>query len=198
MHIYKTINLVNGKIYVGKSVSERISYLGSGTALGHAIKKYGRENFIKEIIEADITDKKVLAEREVWWIAQYRESNAEMYNIADGGEGGVGRKKGTPNPSKQRPVSIEGNIYEGVCKAADSLGMPYQTLCCRLNNQKNYAAWFYVDSPKEITEIGVYGKGAGPSISNIQQLECPHCKRKGKGNGFRRWHFEKCSKKLPI
>ncbi len=30
MRIYKTLNLINGKIYVGKDASDRKGYLGSG------------------------------------------------------------------------------------------------------------------------------------------------------------------------
>jgi hypothetical protein len=50
MYIYKTTNKINGKVYIGKSVDESIDYLGSENILKHSIKKYGRKNFIKEII----------------------------------------------------------------------------------------------------------------------------------------------------
>jgi len=45
--VYKTINLVNGKIYVGLHVTDKLDddYLGSGKLIQAAIKKYGRENF---------------------------------------------------------------------------------------------------------------------------------------------------------
>lgn len=51
--IYKTINLVNRKQYIGQcSLHRRCwkSYLGSGKALKRAIKKYGRENFERSIL----------------------------------------------------------------------------------------------------------------------------------------------------
>jgi len=53
--IYKTTNLINGKIYIGQHlVKNEINldpwYLGSGTFLFKAIKKYGRDNFKREVL----------------------------------------------------------------------------------------------------------------------------------------------------
>ena len=64
MFIYKTTNLINGKIYIGKYKGNRKNYLGSGVILKKAIKKYGIENFTREIIEDNIEDSQVLSERE--------------------------------------------------------------------------------------------------------------------------------------
>ena len=46
--IYKTTNLVNGKIYIGKARQKRTldeRYFGSGILLKKAVKKHGKENF---------------------------------------------------------------------------------------------------------------------------------------------------------
>ena len=50
--IYKTENKINGKIYIGKHITNTIgdNYLGSGIYLLNAIKKYGKENFKKRYI----------------------------------------------------------------------------------------------------------------------------------------------------
>ena len=50
MIIYKTTNLINGKIYVGKDSKNNNNYLGSGKILNLAINKYGIENFKKETL----------------------------------------------------------------------------------------------------------------------------------------------------
>lgn len=51
--VYETTNLINGKRYIGVHASSRCRdhYLGSGTVLKAAIKKYGRENFQRKILK---------------------------------------------------------------------------------------------------------------------------------------------------
>jgi group I intron endonuclease len=86
MIIYKTVNAINGKFYIGQDSNNNPKYLGSGTLLKRAIEKYGIQNFIKETLEVCFT-KEELNEREKYWI---KETKAQElgYNIAEGGSGG--------------------------------------------------------------------------------------------------------------
>ena len=88
MVIYETINLVNGKRYIGQDTNDDPNYLGSGKTLKKAVEKYGRENFRKVILER-CNSKEELDEREKHWI---RITNAQKsnkyYNIVQGGTGG--------------------------------------------------------------------------------------------------------------
>jgi len=88
MQIYKIINCLNSKIYIGKDTSSDPNYYGSGVIINRAIKKYGIENFTKEII--DTAEAKVdLAEKEKYWISFYNSTDKEIgYNISKGGDGG--------------------------------------------------------------------------------------------------------------
>ena len=50
--IYITTNIVNGKRYLGQKTFDRKwkDYIGSGIAFNAAVKKYGKENFIRNIV----------------------------------------------------------------------------------------------------------------------------------------------------
>jgi group I intron endonuclease len=85
--IYKIVNKLNGKIYIGKTKRLRESYYGSGLSITYAIKKYGKENFDRTIIEE--CDDTNLSSREIYWIGYYQSNNNQYgYNISRGGEGG--------------------------------------------------------------------------------------------------------------
>lgn len=90
MIIYKTINLINNKIYVGQDTRNNPKYLGSGNLLKNAIKKYGIENFKKEILEDDIDDINILNEKEIYWIKKLNSKRPNGYNLTDGGCGNLG------------------------------------------------------------------------------------------------------------
>ena len=51
-YIYKTTNLINGKIYIGKHKSEKYdkNYYGSGKIISIAISKYDISNFKNELL----------------------------------------------------------------------------------------------------------------------------------------------------
>ena len=50
MEIYKTTNKITGHFYIGLNTTSQRNYLGSGVDLKKQVKKYGKENFIKEIL----------------------------------------------------------------------------------------------------------------------------------------------------
>lgn len=85
--VYKTINNINGKIYIGVHSTNNLkdSYIGSGKALLRAIKKYGKENFSKRILY--VTEHKELAYRlEKLLVTQNIVKNSNYYNQVVGGK----------------------------------------------------------------------------------------------------------------
>ena len=86
MVIYKTINMLNSMIYVGRDAENDPEYLGSGVRLDWAMAEFGRENFRKEILENCTPGN--ICEREIYWIAKLDACNPLIgYNILPGGEG---------------------------------------------------------------------------------------------------------------
>lgn len=93
-YIYKTTNLINGKIYIGQHKGKMSShYIGSGNLMKLAIAKHGKENFSMDII-AFATTKAMLDGLEMKHIYEYRQvfGEAFMYNLAIGGGGANGYK----------------------------------------------------------------------------------------------------------
>jgi len=88
LYIYSTKNILNEKCYVGQHASndKDNKYLGSGILIDKAIKKYGRKNFIKTIIEF-CNNEEELNEREIYWIKQLNTIHPYGYNISEGGYG---------------------------------------------------------------------------------------------------------------
>lgn len=88
LFIYMTTNMIDGKRYIGQHKGyEYDEYLGSGVRIVNAVKKYGKENFKREIICYCDTQEE-LDEQEIYWIKYYDAANSEdFYNIAEGGNG---------------------------------------------------------------------------------------------------------------
>lgn len=112
-YIYKTTNLINNKIYIGQKKSDEFveSYLGSGTILNRAIKKYGKENFKVEIIEW-CKNLEELCERERHHIAKEKSlyGYGIGYNITHGGEFG---DTFTHHPNKEEIRQAMSERYTG-------------------------------------------------------------------------------------
>lgn len=99
MIIYKITNKINNKCYIGKTIRTlekrwKVHVIHSkrpdDNLLFHrAIRKYGEENFLLEIIDT-ANNEKELNEKEKYWIEFYKSYLKENgYNLTKGGEGGA-------------------------------------------------------------------------------------------------------------
>ena len=92
MYIYKIVNKVNGKIYVGQTtetIEQRFKrHMGyqkdeHDTKFYRAVRKYGVDNFYVEMIE-EVEDREQLNAREEYWIRELDTVNSG-YNSYYGG-----------------------------------------------------------------------------------------------------------------
>lgn len=87
--VYRTINLTNGKFYIGvhKSINEEFDgYYGSGHLIKRALKKYGKDCFKRNDLFVYKNPKEAFKE-EKRLLEQWRD-HPDCYNIAKGGYGG--------------------------------------------------------------------------------------------------------------
>ena len=118
--VYKVVNIINGKIYVGitnqgykirwyKHCSDAIH--DSSFPIHQAIRKYGVANFTVEVLEV-CENIDLLKEREQYWIKELnsRTINGEGYNLTDGGDGTFGRKHSKETKEKIRASMMGKNV----------------------------------------------------------------------------------------
>lgn len=90
--VYLTTNLINGKKYLGKHSTNTLEdgYLGSGTIINKAIKKYGKENFKREILEFCDSLEEAYNKEELTIKEYCAVELDEFYNLTKGGKGNKG------------------------------------------------------------------------------------------------------------
>lgn len=80
--IYETKNLLNGKLYRGCHSTENIDdgYLGSGVVFQKALRKHGKENFKRTILEIfDNVEEMIEAEKR--YVNQEWVNRDDTYNL---------------------------------------------------------------------------------------------------------------------
>lgn len=105
--VYRTTNNITNEIYIGQHITEdpNDGYLGSGTRIRNAIKKYGKSNFTKEIIavfdnykDMDALERKIVNEEFI--------KRSDTYNVILGGG----------------DINVSGTV---LCRLKDSTSSPW-------------------------------------------------------------------------
>ena len=166
IYIYKITNIVNGKVYIGQTIRpvkdrfhrhicDAINHT-IDTHLTRAINKYGKENFVWEIIDT-AESREELTQKEEYWIRFY-DACHKGYNTARGGHACGGdtysnldnldeirhklsvSKKGGKNPNSRRVKMFDliqhtEQVFPSMQEAADFLKlsshMPVSRRCRR-------------------------------------------------------------------
>ncbi len=210
--IYKITNLVNGKIYVGQHKTHNIDdgYLGSGKLLFHAIKKYGKASFRRDIIE--FCDKETVNDREVYWVSFLNSTDRGVgYNICNGGRTTSGYKHSQETKDKI------GNKHRGK-KCPPRPPMPDNTRLkiSRANKGKVRSQEIRDIITEKLTgkkhseatllKMSKSQKGRKHSVETKQKISignnafgriyenriCNVCGKEGSGPNMTRYHFDNC------
>lgn len=137
--IYCAKNIVNEKVYIGKSVNiekrwkdHKKGYNNPNASqyasyFYNALRKYGFDSFEFSVLEECTEDK--LNDREIFWINKFQSNNREYgYNTTNGGDGVTGY---WDIPVYQ--YGLDGNFIQGYKSGADArrkTGILAINLCC--------------------------------------------------------------------
>jgi group I intron endonuclease len=151
---YITTNLLNGKQYVGDHSTDNLNdgYLGSGTYLQKAIRKYGKENFKREILEQFNTKQEAFEAQEKW-INEYNTLSPKGYNLSP--TGGIGVTNCfSPKSLQKMSESRKGKRHSKETKEKMSISQTGRTF-----------------SPKSLQKMSESRKGKSPWNKGIPRTD---------------------------
>jgi group I intron endonuclease len=210
--IYRIINLVNEKCYIGSAVnlSDRKSQHFSGLKknrhgnkhLQSSFTKYGEENFIFDIIE--FCEKEKLIEKEQFWINSYKAKGEILYNICPIAGNMLGYKF-TEEQKKKLSESHKGQVSWNKGKKLNLSDEQRKVMSDRMkertpynkgqhhseeHRQKLSKAWETRNPPSEETKakIGIGNKGKIVSKETREKLS-----KVNKGRPLTEEHKQKLS-----
>lgn len=198
--IYKTINTLNGKFYIGKHQTSDPNdrYLGSGKALRLAIKKYGKKNFIKEILFVFDTEEE-MNEKEKELVTQELITSTQCYNCGIGGEGGPqfrGRKHSEETRQKLRNIALERKYTQETRLKISQNNWSRKDPVSQRMHAKTAGARATRNPEKISASLKEYYAKHSSKGRKFMVVRCPVCNKEGGINAMTRWHFDNCKAKV--
>lgn len=207
-YLYKITNNVNDKIYIGIHQTNNLddNYMGSGKLLNYAKKKYGIENFKKEILEFFNNEEDMVA-REIEIITEEFLNSNDTYNMMPGGRFGSAKRNGLTFKGKNHSDETKNILSE---KAKNKI-ISDKTRAKQSEN--NFARRDPINQKIHARMAGRIGGSKGKNEetkeklrraalnnkfgkANLgkkrQKVKCPHCDKLGAKNVMFRWHFNNC------
>jgi hypothetical protein len=178
--------------------------MGSGKLLKAAIKKYGRENFKKEILESfDNEESMILKEQEL--VTTEFVLNENNYNIMPGGKFGSLERNNLSFKNKKHSLETIEKIR------SSAIGKKHTDATRKKLSENNFSKTDPVRQKEHAKQAGSYSKSVehklkisesmkkihqeiNPNLGKVRQkVKCPHCGKEGANNTMSRWHFDNCS-----
>jgi group I intron endonuclease len=194
--VYITTNLINGKQYVGFHTTNNLNdgYVGSGKLIMYAVKKYGKENFSREILEHCSLDQ--WREKETYWInIKQTKKHEGGYNLSDGGEGVIGMDPW--NKGKRNCYSKETLEKWSEQRKGRKLSTDAKIKLSKFNAGKKVSE--ETKRKMSVSHKGknnpMFNKSAWEPINKIRK-KCEFCGKEMNIGNYKRWHGEKCKHRI--
>ena len=181
--IYKTVNKINDKIYIGKHQCDDPfdDYIGSGLLLKNAINKHGIDNFEKTVLyifdnELEMNNKEIDIVNEEFILRE------DTYNIALGGQGG-----------KLLPYKYSLKLSED-----ERIKRSKQTILIHSGSKRSLKTKEKMAASQigKIKSSKVKDKISQSVKDSMPVYICPICNKTGKGNTMKLYHFENCKYRI--
>jgi hypothetical protein len=194
--VYKLTNTVNGKIYIGCHITKNVDdgYMGSGKRLAYAKKKYGVENFKKEILSFHESPEEMLAE-EVRLVNEEFLGRANVYNLTCGGRGSWFYVNQTLTPEQRTKAGLAGGFanqrnlsLSSLAKIAEGRKNSGKLAAKRLNEEISNGLkdqYFKGRSHSQETRAKMSKKQSSSMVGNKRQLGCKMMFDPNTGRQFR-------------
>lgn len=215
-YLYEIKNTLNNKIYVGVHQTKDINdgYMGSGTVINKAYEKYGKEMFVKTILEYfDNREDMIRREKEI--VNEDFLSRDDIYNVRRGGTGGfdyinkhglninhvprsdefkknLSNRMKKDNPSqrpgaKERMSAATKKVMErGTHPFLDSVKQ--RELSNRIRKDGRTKSEVSKETATRMVEDGTHSF----LKMNSEKIPCEHCGKVASYPNYKRWHGEKC------
>jgi hypothetical protein len=215
-YLYEIKNTMNNKIYVGVHQTKDINdgYMGSGKVINKAYEKYGKEMFVKTILEYfDTREAMIRREKEI--VNEDFLLRDDTYNVRRGGTGGfdyinknglnINRYEKTDewkanlsermkrnNPSKQ-PGAKE-RMSAATKKVMERGTHPFldsdkqRELSNRIRKDGRTKSEVSKETASRMVEDGTHSF----LKMNSEKIQCEHCGKVASYPNYKRWHGTKC------
>lgn len=212
--LYKITNTLNGKIYIGSHSTNNPndSYMGSSKYLNQDIKKFGLENFTKEILSYyNSTEDLALAEAEV--VNKDFVKRNDTYNVQIGGCGKWTRSDETKELLSKnakilmanRAPSVMRKNSEAMVKAIKNISPERRAEWNKNLSKALKGNPVRIEATKKSWENAETRRSRCKGISiakkeyyknnPMPKAACPHCGLECTHVNFVRWHGDNCKHK---